>query len=284
MGTNEELTKKYPGFSVLMSVYKKEKPQFLDQALRSIEEQTVIPTEIVLVEDGPITAGLKEVIANHQKHFVNTFKVIKSAHNQGLGPSLRLGTKFVSTKWIARMDSDDISVPNRFELQLKEIIKEPDLAVIGGQIQEFAEKPSNVIGYRRVPTSEGLIRDFLKWRSPFNHPSVIISKKALLQVGGYIPYGNLEDYYLWARIIIHKFHVKNIDQVLLKMRVDEGMYQRRGKPSNIRYFYALRKFLYRNKIINWRKKIMGDWIMTLNILMPEWLRKSIYQYVLHKNK
>lgn len=283
MGTNEELTKKYPGFSVLMSVYKKEKPQFLDQALRSIEEQTVIPTEIVLVEDGPITAGLEKVIANHQKHFVNTFKVIKSAHNQGLGPSLRLGTKFVSTKWIARMDSDDISVPNRFELQLKEIIKEPDLAVIGGQIQEFAEKPSNVIGYRRVPTSEGLIRDFLKWRSPFNHPSVIISKKALLQVGGYIPYGNLEDYYLWARIIVHKFHVKNIDQVLLKMRVDEGMYQRRGKFGNIRYFYKLRNFLYKSNLVDQNEKIIGNLIVTVNILIPGWMRQLIYKHALHKS-
>lgn len=85
-----------------------------------------------------------------------------------------------------------------------------------------------------------------------------------------------------ARIIVQKYPVKNIDQILLKMRVDEGMYQRRGKISNIRYFYALRKFLYNNKVINWHERIMGDWMMTLNILMPEWVRKYIYQCFLHK--
>ncbi len=275
-------TETYPDFSVLMSVYKKENPKFLDQSLCSIEDQTVLPTEIILVEDGPIPTALQEVINKHRANFVNDFKVIKSIRNQGLGGSLRLGTKFVSTNWIARMDSDDINVRNRFELQLNEIVKEPNLAVIGGQIQEFAGEPSNIVGYRKVPISEPLIRQFIKWRSPFNHPSVMLNKKLLQRVGGYVPYGNLEDYYLWSRIIVQNLHVKNIDQALLYMRVDKGMYRRRGKLSNIKYFYDLRKFLYNHDIVNWRERIMGDWIMTLNILMPGWVRKIIYQHVLHK--
>ena len=277
-------TRKYPAFSVLMAVYKKESPQFLDQALYSIEDQTVVPKEIILVEDGPIPVELQKVIDKHQSNFINDFKVIKSARNQGLGASLRLGTNFVSTNWIARMDSDDISVRRRFELQLKEVMKNPNLAVIVGQIQEFTGEMSNVVGYRRVPTSEPLLRSFVKWRSPFNHPSVMLNKTILQKVGGYVPYGNLEDYYLWSRIIVQNFHVKNIDQVLLRMRVDEGMYQRRGKISNIKYFYRLRNFLYKHNILNWREKIVGDWLMTLNILMPGWLRKYIYQQVLHKNQ
>lgn len=272
----------YPKFSVLISVYKKEKPQFLDQALNSIEHQTVLPTEIVLVEDGAIPAALQDIIDKHRSNFINTFKVIKSIHNQGLGASLRLGTKFVSTNWIARMDSDDISVPERFEIQLKEIIKNPKLAIIGGQIQEFAHDPSNIIGYRKVPTSESVLRQFIKWRSPFNHPSVMINKEILQKVGGYIPYGNLEDYYLWSRIIVNNYHVKNVNCVLLKMRTDEGMYQRRGKLSNIKYFYGLRDFLYKHQILTWKEKIIGDGIMTANIIMPGWLRKIIYQHVLHK--
>lgn len=267
-----------------MSVYKKEKPQFLDQALNSIEKQTVLPTEIVLVEDGAIPIALQDIIDKHRANFINNFKVIKSIHNQGLGASLRLGTKFVSTNWIARMDSDDISVPKRFEIQLNEIIKNPDLAVVGGQIREFAGKPSNIVGYRRVPTSETMLRNFIKWRSPFNHPSVLLNKAVLQEVGGYIPYGNLEDYYLWSRIIVRNYHVENVDRILLNMRVDEGMYQRRGKLSNIRYFYRLRNFLYMHNILSWREKIEGNLLMTLNILMPGSLRKIIYQNVLHKNK
>lgn len=188
---------KYPDFSVLMPVYKKENPHFLDQSLSSIEEQTVVPTEIILVEDGPISKELEKIIEEHRTNFVNHFKVIKSIRNQGLGAALRLGTEFVSTNWIARMDSDDVSVHNRFELQLKEIIKDPKLAVVGGQIQEFSGNPSNIIGYRKVLTTESLLRQFIKWRSPFNHPSVMLNKSILQKVGGYIPYGNLEDYYLW---------------------------------------------------------------------------------------
>lgn len=207
----------------------KEKPKYLDEALTSIENQTVVPSEIVLVEDGPLSTELQKVIDIHRRKFTNTFKVIKSIYNQGLGQSLRLGTQFVSTDWIARMDSDDISVPDRFEIQLKEINKHPELALIGGQVQEFANSTLNIVGYRRVPTSESLLRQFIKWRSPFNHPTVMIKKKALQQVGGYVSYGNLEDYYLWARIIVNNYHIANVDQVLVKMRVDEGMYQRRGE-------------------------------------------------------
>lgn len=274
--------KNYSPFSVLMSVYMKEKPKYLDEALTSIENQTVVPSEIVLVEDGPLSTELQKVIDIHRRKFTNTFKVIKAIYNQGLGQSLRLGTQFVSTDWIARMDSDDISVPDRFEIQLKEINKHPELALIGGQVQEFANSTLNIVGYRRVPTSESLLRQFIKWRSPFNHPTVMIKKKALQQVGGYVSYGNLEDYYLWARIIVNNYHIANVDQVLVKMRVDEGMYQRRGGISNIKYFYRLRSFLFEHGLSSRREKILANIIMTINILIPGIIRKFIYQHVMHR--
>lgn len=273
---------KYPPFSVLMSVYKRETATNLDLALKSIENQTVVPNEIVLVEDGPISSDLKAVIRKHQKMFGDNFKDIVSKRNRGLGHALRLGTKFVSTQWIARMDSDDISVPDRFEIQLNEVVQHPNLAVVGGQIKEFTGMPSNITGYRKVPTTEELLRQFIKWRSPFNHPSVLINKKALQDVGGYIAFGNLEDYYLWARFLAKRFHVKNVEQFLVKMRVDQGMYQRRGNLSNIKYFYQLRDFLYTHKLLNWQEKVYGDWLMTINILIPGWMRKMIYQHILHK--
>lgn len=275
------VTKDYPPFSVLISVYKNEKPSYLDKALKSIENQSVRPSEIVLVEDGPISEELKSIIVKHQERMGKMFKDIVSESNQGLGASLKLGTKYVSTDWIARMDSDDISVHDRFELQLKEIVKNPKLAIIGGQVQEFAGEPSNIVGYRKVPISECTIQKFIKWRSPFNHPSVILNKSVLQEVGGYLPYGNLEDYYLWSRIVVQKFHVKNINQVLVKMRVDEGMYQRRGRFSNIKYFYRLRKFMYKKNLLTWLEMVIGDWIMTISILIPGFIRKFIYENILH---
>lgn len=276
--------KEYPPFSVLMSVYKFEKPEYLDEALTSVENQTFPPNEIILVEDGPISTELKRIIYKHQKKFGKGFKDIVSKKSQGLGAALRLGTKYVSTNWIARMDSDDVSVPKRFEIQLEEIMKNPELAVIGGQVQEFAGNVSNIVGYRKVPTSEALLRQFIRWRSPFNHPSVMVNKDVLQTVGGYIPYGNLEDYYLWARVIAQNFHVLNVDQTLVKMRVDTGMYQRRGKLSNIKYFYRLRNYLYTHQLSSWSNKILGDLLVTGNILIPGTIRKLLYRHILHRKK
>ena len=142
---------KYPPFSVLTSIYIKEKPDYFDQSLKSIEQQTILPNEIVLVEDGPLTSELYEVIKRHQVIWKNKLKIIKRAQNGGLGSALRIGTKYISTDWIARMDTDDISVPNRFETQLKEIVNHPNYAVIGGQIDEFTGTPDNKDFSHKVP-------------------------------------------------------------------------------------------------------------------------------------
>ena len=158
-----------------MSVYKNENPEYLDIALKSVEAQTVKPNEIIVVEDGPISRELKKVILKHKLIFGSSFKDVESTKNKGLGAALRLGTKYVSTNWIARMDSDDYSMPNRFEKQLNAIIDNPDLAVIGGQVSEFSSTIKNIVGRRTVPTTEKNIKQFVKWRSPFNHPTVFLN-------------------------------------------------------------------------------------------------------------
>lgn len=274
----------YPPFSVLMSVYKNDRPEFLNESLKSIENQSVKPNEIVVVEDGPISMKLKQVIVKHRGSFGDDFKVVTSKQNNGLAAALRLGTEYVSTNWIARMDSDDICVPNRFEKQLEVINDNPDFAVVGGQIKEFSGNIDTIVGYRQVPTSEEQIKRFLKWRSPFNHPTVMINKQVLQSVGGYVPFGNLEDYYLWARIIQKGFTVCSLDDVLVYMRADQGMYSRRGKLSNLKFFYKLRQYLRQNSFVNVQEEIAGDLAMTLNIMMPNGCRKILYKKILHKVK
>lgn len=182
------------------------------------------------------------------------------------------------------MDSDDYSVPDRFEKQLKLVVSNPKLAVVGGQIREFSSNIHNIIGIRKVPTSNDLIYDFLKWRNPFNHPTVMINKTSLNSVGGYQSFGNLEDYYLWSRMVANKLPMVNLDDVLTYMRVDDGMYSRRGKFNNIQYFYKLRKFLKAKKLITLKGELVGDLIMTINIIIPSDLRKKLYQYILHAKK
>lgn len=280
----KELVKEYPPFSVLLSVYKKENPEFLDKALLSIENQTVLPKEIVLVEDGVLTSELEKVISEHKKSNIVSYIIVTTAQNNGLAAALRLGTKYVSTEWIARMDSDDYSVEDRFEKQLDVIKNDPDLVVVGGQIKEFATNINSIVGNRIVPTTEPEIKKFIKWRNPFNHPTVMIRKKILERVGGYIPFGNLEDYYLWVRIVSSNYKVINIPDFLVYMRVDGGMYDRRGKLSNIKYFYDLRSFLENKGLISLSEKVMGNIAMTMNIVIPSQLRKMIYQNFLHKNR
>lgn len=274
---------KFPNFSVLMSVYKNEKSAYLDASLKSIENQTVVPDEIILVEDGPLTKELYEIIDTHRNKFGEGFKVVVLNKNQGLGNALRIGTKYISTKWIARMDTDDIAVPNRFELQLREVEKNPKLAVIGGQVDEFEGSVENIVGKRTVPCSQVDIYKFIKWRSPFNHPTVMINKTMLEKVGGYENKGKLEDYFLWAKIIAKGYAVRNLPQVLVHMRVDSGMYGRRGEVKNLKPILELRNFLSRNHLINPFEKYLGDLLMLSNIIVPSSFRKIVYSNFLHKD-
>lgn len=273
---------KFPNFSVLMSVYKNEKSTYLNASLKSIENQTVVPNEIILVEDGPLTKELYEVVDTHRNKFGEGFKVVVLNKNQGLGNALRIGTKYVSTKWIARMDTDDIAVPNRFELQLREVEKNPQLAVIGGQVDEFEGSIDNIVGKRIVPCSQVDIYKFIKWRGPFNHPTVMINKTMLEKVGGYENKGKLEDYFLWAKILAKGYPVRNLSQVLVHMRVDSGMYGRRGEFKNLKPIIELRNFLYKNGLVTLTERYIGNTIMIMNIIIPSKLRKVIYELFLHK--
>lgn len=171
-----------PDYSVLMSVYIKERPDFFEESMKSIQRQTIQPKEVILVKDGPISKQLQTIIDDYKK--VMNIVELGLLVNKGLGIALKIGTEKVSTDWIFRMDSDDISVPNRAEIQLKEVIKTPNIAVIGGQLSEFTGDCNNIIGHRIVPLKKDDIIKFIKFRSPFNHPTVMINKKILDSVGG----------------------------------------------------------------------------------------------------
>lgn len=247
----------------------------------SIEEQTVIPDQIVLVEDGPLTAELDKVIEEHQKRFSNKYELLKLTSNRGLGVALQKGVERCRYDWIARMDSDDVSVPNRFELQLKAVVNNPQLAIVGGQIDEFTGEVNHITGKRLVPTGQEDIYQFVKWRSPFNHPSVMLNKKAILDVGNYQANGKLEDYFLWSKVIIEKYPVLNLSEVLVHMRVDTGMYGRRGEWANLKQIFKLRRMLYKGKLVSRREELTGDFVMVANVIVPAKLRELIYKKVLH---
>ena len=219
-------------FSVLMSVYKKDIPEYLNQAIESVLNQTIKPSEIVIVVDGPVSIELKDILEKYKGEY-DIFKIIYLKENQGLGDALRIGMKYCTYNIVARMDSDDISVSNRFENQIREFETDKNLDIVGGQIYEFIDNKENIICSRNVPLENNDIYKYAKKRCPFNHMTVMFKKDSVLKCGGYLHWYNNEDYYLWIRMIENNAKLKNIPEYLVNVRVGKEMYQRRG---GIQYF------------------------------------------------
>ena len=272
----------FPAFSVLMTVYAKEKPSFLDQALKSIENQTVKPLKIIIVEDGPLPDSLNKVIQRHQLMYENMYQVIKLPENVGRGLASRRGIEEVRTEWVARMDSDDVSVPHRFELQLKAISKHPNVVVVGGVVEEFAGGINNIVGIKKVPLHNDEIINYANYRNPINNPTVMFRKQSLIEIGNYSSLNILEDYDLWVRFISNGYELMNIDSTLVRMRVNEGMYRRRGGVKFLCTYIRMKNKWRSMGVGTYKTTIISDSVMLVNTLLPEGLRKILYQKLLHK--
>lgn len=272
----------YPDFSVLISVYNKEKPTFLREALESISKQTLMPKECVLVQDGPLSPKLLDVIQSFKSEELKLIDV-KIDKNVGLGSALNEGTKFVTTNWIARMDSDDIAIPNRFKIQFDMVKQNKDVAVVGGQIKEFYGNIKKIVGKRTVPENYEEVNSFFKTRNPINHPTAIINKKALMEVGGYESFDGFEDYYLWGKFIYKNYKIINVRETVLFMRVNDDMYLRRGGFKYLLNFYKLKHIFYNLNQISFTQYLFGCLAMTLSVISPRYVRKWIYRTFLHKS-
>ena len=236
-------------FSVLMSVYEKDKVEYLKQALDSVLNQTVKPDEVILVKDGPLSDELNRCIHSYDKNAA-TLKVVSLEKNRGLGIALRIGMEHCSNELIARMDSDDICVPDRFERQLKAFENNPDISMVGGYIEEFTESPDKPVGIRKVPESDKDIQKYMRKRCPFNHVSVMLKKSEVLKAGGYLEWHYNEDYYLWIRMMLEECKFYNIPEVLVHVRVGKDMYQRRGGINYFRSEAKLQSYMYQQETIS----------------------------------
>ena len=155
----------------MISVYAREQSDYLRSALHSVFEQTVPPTEVVLVEDGPLTTELEAVITDFCEKY-NTLKIVRLAKNMGLGNALNIGLSACTYDLVARMDSDDLSLPNRFEAQLKVFEENPEVSVVGGWISEFDNDPQSIISYRKLPQTDRELRRMCQLKNPLNHGSI----------------------------------------------------------------------------------------------------------------
>lgn len=270
-------------FSVLMSVYYKEKPEYLKLTLDSVLEQTVTAAEIVLIKDGPLTKELDEVIEEYDKKYSGLFRIFALEKNVGLGKALNFGVQQCKYDLIARMDTDDIAMPNRFELLIKEFAQDNDLALCGGQIAEFEKEPQIISGYRKVPLARDEIVKFAKKRNPFNHMTVMFKKQAVLDAGNYQDMPYFEDYWLWVRILQKGYVVKNIEQVLVNVRAGAEMLARRGGLSYARASYIFLQATYKSGLIFYSEYLERLVIRISVVMMPTCVRKFLYNKILRKS-
>lgn len=269
-------------YSVLMSVYHKEKPEYLRESMESIYNQTVPTDNFVLVCDGPLNPPLDEVIAEMQKKFGNRLYVHRLAKNGGLGNALNEGMKYCRNELVARMDSDDVSHKDRCEREIQLFEEYPDVSIVSGVIEEFVGNISNVQSRRVVPQRQEDIIAFAKKRNPFNHPCVMYRKNAVEQAGGYQDFYLLEDYYLWIRMLQHGFIGYNLQEPLLWMRAGSDMYKRRGGWKYVKSQYRLLKYMRRINFITRNELFMQSVVRIIGTLIPGWMRGFIYRNFLRK--
>ena len=266
-------------FSVLASVYKKENPCFLQKSLYSVFEQTHQPSEIVLVKDGELTKELDDVIAKFQLKCPN-LKIVTLSVNQGLGKALNEGLKYCSYDLVARMDTDDIAKPDRFEKQLKIFQDNPNLDIVSSWIDEFESDICNIISTRTLPETHEEIFENAQKRNPINHPVVMFKKCAVLAVGGYQHFPLFEDYFLWVRMLLNGAKFYNIQESLLYFRASTDMFKRRG---GFKYACTEARFqwkIYQLGFISFPKTCLNVLVRFGTRIIPNHLRSWIYKKML----
>lgn len=215
-------------FSVLLSLYFKEKPEYLEKCFASIwDNQSLEPSEIVLVLDGSIGDELDACVQKWKLKIGDCLKVVALPQNVGLGKALNEGLKQCSYDWVFRMDTDDICTPDRFEKQVAFIKQNPDVVLFSGQVMEFDKDITDANVLKAVPITYEEIREFAQKRCPFNHMTVAYKRDVILGLGGYQHHLFMEDYNLWLRVIGNNYKVANLPDVLLYARVGNGMHARR---------------------------------------------------------
>ena len=223
-------------YSALMSVYHKEKPEYLIEAIESMLNQTVPPEQFVIVKDGLLTSELDEIVQKYQKENATVFTVVALDENQGLGIALDEGIKVCRNEIIARMDSDDISVKNRCERQLNIFQKDSKMVIVSGNINEFIDSPDNVVSMRIVPEKQNEIKKQMRTRSAFNHPAVMYKKTEVIRCGGYGKLKRKQDHDLFSRMINMGCKAYNIQDVILLFRADKNNLIRRKSYENCKSY------------------------------------------------
>lgn len=266
-------------FSVCTSIYKNDKPEFVRVALDSmLVNQSMKPTEIVLVQDGPVPESLSSMLSEYETKYPEVMRVIRLEKNGGLGNALKLGVENAKYEIIARMDSDDICMPDRFEKQLAYLESHPDCDIVGGQMTEFIDSPNNIVGRREVPLTNEEIYEFMKSRCALNHVTVMFRKEAVLKAGNYQDWFWNEDYYLWVRMMMADCRFANIPDVAVNVRSGADQYARRGGKKYFDSEIGIKKLMLEKGMIN-RKEYVVNYVQRfiIQLILPNSVRGWVFR-------
>ncbi len=266
-------------FALLISTYAGDRADYLREAFVStVHDQTRRPAQVVLVQDGPVGHELAEEIAALAKESPVPVTHVEIPDNRGLGPALDAGLRASEHEIVARMDADDVSVPERFEKQLPLI--EAGADIVGSGLWEFESSVEDVVGRRTPPTDPEEIRRVVRFRDPFNHPTVVYRRSAVQAAGGYADMALMEDYLLFTRMVAGGAAPANLAEPLVHYRVGDGAYARRGGRQLLRSELALQR-RFRDLGLTTR----GQYLRNVAVrggyrLVPEGVRKVAYRSLL----
>lgn len=265
-----------------MSLYIKEKPEYLRAAIESMIKQTLMPDEIVIVKDGLITEELQQVLDDYCANYPSLFKIVGYEKNRGLGLALNFGLEHCKNELVARMDTDDISKPSRCEKQVNRFIEKPQLAIVGSYIDEFVDNVTNIISTRKVPTNTKDIYNFAKRRSAFNHPAVMYKKSKVLEFGGYSDLKRNQDVDLFGRMLFAGCKAENIGEALLWFRSSNDLAKRRKSWENTWSYIATIKKFWKMGYSSFSDFVIVAVAQTGMYIMPVWVQNWVYKAFLRK--
>lgn len=267
-------------YSVLMTVYKGDNPLYVETSIKSILDQTHPSNDFVIIEDGPLPEAMEQIICAYEASNP-AIHVLRLPKNAGLGKALNEGLPLCKNELIARMDSDDISMPDRCEKQVKAFMDDPELDIVGCPVKEFVGTPDNVVGQRLVPLDNEAIHKYVRRRDPFNHPTVMYRKSKVMKYGPYGDYRKNQDTDLWIKLLC-KGGCKaiNIDEFLLMFRFDEGTFRKRKSWTNTKTLINIRWRAFKEKYCSFIDFVVVSGAQLMIYIMPSGLQRFIYQHIL----
>jgi glycosyltransferase involved in cell wall biosynthesis len=273
---------KLPEYSVSMSVYSGEKPEFLKKSLDSMLSQSHPCKELILVCDGALGHDLDKTIGEYEAAYPEVMRVLRMEKKPGVGACANAAIKAAETEYIVKMDSDDVALPQRCEKQLRLMQEKPWLDMCGAFIEEFDSETGGTIAVKRTPAEDSEIREYAKRRNPFNNQTLVYKKSAAVRAGGYDTVRRCEDYEFVVRMLRSGAKGENIPEVLVKYRVTPENLTRRRNFSNTRSFISVRYRIWRSGFSGFSDFILPCAAQLGLFILPKSLTGKLYKKFLRK--